>query len=224
MNKSYALIIRKLWKISLLLILFIIIYNFYFNNSSPSTFYTSRLRPQNRFLHQFVKFRNLSILTNTCEQMSTIDCLNYLHNNQSDYFQPLSTDEIKVFHNEYCTDKKKMLFHTFWSNPKRLDDPLLLLHIQSHLYTQNRECSNLIIWTLPRVFRDIPRKYNVHEPYLQFRSLMPLANELRQVGVNVNSLFFLLKKTIDKIDFFVYRSIPYGLGYLEQHLLFVCQL
>ncbi len=194
MNKLYVFITRNLWTIGLLLILLIIIDKLSSNDSSLSPFYTSRLRRQNFSLNHFVKFRNLSILINTCEQMSTIDCLNYLHDNQSDYVQALSTDEQNVFQNEYCTKEKKMLFHTFWSNPRTLDDPLLLLHIQSHLYTQNRQCSNLIIWTLPRLPRfvgGIDRRYNVHQPYLQFRSLMPLANELRQVGVNVNfSLFF----------------------------------
>jgi hypothetical protein len=185
-KKLYAFITRNLRKIGLLLILLIIVYKLNFNDSSLSTFYTSRLRRQNFSRNHFVKFRNLSILINTCEQMSTIDCLNYLHNNQSDYVQILSTNEQNIFQNKYCTKKKKMLFHTFWNNPKTLNDPLLLLHIQSHLYTQNRRCSNLIIWTLPRFFGRIDRRYNVHQPYLQFRSLLPLADELRQVGVNVN--------------------------------------
>jgi hypothetical protein len=191
MINSCVKIIRKLWKIGLIVILLIIISKLYFNDSLLSTFYTSRLQAQNLSLNHFVQFRNLSALINACEQMSTIDCLNYLSNNQSDYVQTLSNDEKSIFQNEYCTEKKKMLFHTFWDNPNTLDDPLLLLHIQSHLYTQNRQCSNLIIWTLPKLFGEIDRRYNVHEPHLQFRSLMLLAHELRQVGVDVSSLLFL---------------------------------
>jgi hypothetical protein len=189
MKKFLALVIQKSWKICLVLIIFMIIIDCY-SNSSPASFYTSRLRPQNLSTYNFVKFRNLSILTNTCEQMTTIDCLTYLHNNQSDYFQRLSSIEYNLFRNRYCTNKKKMLFHTFWNNPKRLNDPLLLLHIQSHLYTQNRHCSYLIIWTLPTFSGEIDPKYNVHKPYLEFRTLIPLAKELRQVGVNVSSSFF----------------------------------
>ncbi len=166
-----------------------IIIDCYLNPSLPSL-YTSRLRPQNLSAYQFVKFRNLSILINTCEQMTTIDCLTYSHNNQSDYFQLLSSIEYDLFQNKYCVNKKKMLFHTFWDNPKRLNDPLLLLHIKSHLYTQNRQCSYLIIWTLPLIYGEIDARYNVHEPYLQFRTLMPVAKELREVGVNVSSSFF----------------------------------
>jgi len=188
MKKLLLLIIQRAWKICFLLIIFMIIFGFSFD-SSPSSFYTSRLRSQNQSTYHFFKFRNLSILINTCEQMITIDCLAYLHNNQSDYFQSLSSTEYNSFQKKYCTNKKKMLFHTFWDNSKRLNDPLLLLHIQSYLYTQNRQCSYLIIWTLPPFYGEIDPIYNAHEPYLQFRTLMPLAKQLREVGVNVSSLF-----------------------------------
>jgi len=196
-------IIRRLWKICCFLILIMIIIDFY-SNPSLSSLYTSHLRPQNRSAYHFVKFRNLSLLINTCEQMTTIDSLAYLHNNQSDYFQPLSSMEYDLFQNKYCTNKKKMLFHTFWDNPKKLNDPLLLLHIQSHLYTQNRQCSYLIIWTLPLFYGEIDPRYNVHEPYLQFRTLMSLAKELREVGVNVSSSVFEKKDGAeDQLLFFV---------------------
>ena len=50
----------------------------------------------------------------------------------------------------------------------------------------------MIIWTLPRLFGDIDRRYNIHAPYLQFRSLVSLADEFHEVGVNVNSLWIRL--------------------------------
>jgi hypothetical protein len=194
MKRVFVFILRRLWRavyyvlFFFLLILFLIRFDWY-TNTSPSSFYTSRLRPQNRSVYQFVKFRNLSILINTCEKTTTIECLNYLHSNQTDYFEPLSSNELNLFQNEYCTEKNKMVFHTFWNDPHKLNDPLLLIHIQSHLYTQNRQCSYLIIWTLPLFYGDIDPKYNTHEPYLQFRTLMPFAKELRQVGVDVRTFF-----------------------------------
>jgi len=187
MKKSFVFIIRRLWRIFFLLIILMIIFNCY-PHSTSSLLYTSRLRTQNISTNHLVKFRNLSVLINNCEQMTTIQCLDYLHNNQSDYFQSLSSIEFDHFQNLYCKNKKKMLFHTFWNNPNTLDDTLLVLHIQSHLYTQNRQCSYLIIWTLPPFYGDIDPKYNVHKPYLQFRTLLPFANQLRQVGIDVRAL------------------------------------
>jgi hypothetical protein len=192
MKRFVILIIRKSWKFFycgfplILLILLMITFN-WFSDSPQCLFYKSRLRSQNLSTYHFVKFRNLSILINTCENMTTIQCLNYLHNNQTDYIQPLSINELNFFQNQYCTEKNKMLFHTFWNNPNTLNDPLLLLHIQSHLYTQNRQCSILIIWTLSPFYGNIDQKFNVHKPYLQFRTLKPFAQELLKVGVDVRS-------------------------------------
>ena len=163
----------------------------------PSALFQHHLRPQNNSLHHFVKFRDLDRLINICENMTTIACLKYLHDNQSDYIKTLSTDERNRFKNKYCSEKKKMLFHTFWNDPYRLDDPLLQLHIQSHLYTQNRQCSYLIIWTLP-LFNNknqMNKKYKIHEPYLQIRSLLPFIDDLHHVGVHVR--LFLEKETRD---------------------------
>ena len=190
-------IIRKFWRtfsyIFIFLFLILLMSSFdLFSNSSQCILYKFRLRTQNLSKNHFVKFRNISILTKTCEEMTTIQCLNYLHYNQTDYLQSLSTDELIFFQNQYCTEHKKMLFHTFWNNPNTLDDPLLLLHIKSHLYTQNRQCSYLIIWTLPPFYGDIDQKFNVHKPYLQFRTLIPFAKELRKVGVDVRC-YFLIK-------------------------------
>lgn len=220
MKKIY---ITRLWKICLFLVIFLIIYNSY-SDTSISKFYTSRLRIENFSTYEFTKFRNLSILIHICEQMTTIDCLNYLQYNQSDYLQSLSLNEYNFFQNQYCTKKNKMLFHTFWNNPNKLNDPLLLLHIQSHLYTQNRQCSYLIIWTLPLLSGEIDARYNVHEPYLQFRTLSPLAKEFRAVGVNVNT--FIFRKTKSKLNliFISCRLILIGRGSSEHQFLLVQQL
>ncbi|UJR22034.1 hypothetical protein I4U23_025102 [Adineta vaga] len=197
MNTILIIVIRKLWKhfyyFLCLFLLIVIIFTFdYYPNTPQALLYTSRLREQDMTKHKYVKFRDLSLLSNTCEQMSTIDCLNYLDKNQSNYFQKLSSTQSRIFQNQYCTQKKKMLFHTFWNNPNQLDNPLLLLHIQSHLYTQNRHCSQLIIWTLPMFYGAINPMYNVHYPYLQFRTLTPFMKELQQVGVHINSYRFWL--------------------------------
>jgi hypothetical protein len=183
---------RYIFYISCVTLVFIIIlyYSFVsFPNLLPtsSTLYQYRLRLQNHSLYNFVKFRDLDRLTNICENTTTFKCLHYLQNNQSDYFETLSSDERNTFKNEYCSEKRKMLFHTFWNDPYRLDDTFLHLHIESYLYTQNRQCSYLIIWTLP-FFNDnhqLNEKYQIHEPYLQIRSLLPFIDDLHQVGVHV---------------------------------------
>ena len=155
--------------------------------SVPSIPIKHRLRTQNRTSHTFVKFRHLDRLTSDCESLSTIDCLTYLHQNRSDYFEELSADERKRFQDEYCTNEKKMLFHAFWNDPNRLDDPLLQLYIHSYLFTQNRQCSKLILWTIPQHHGDssIDPKFQIYQPYLEIRTLSSVAAELDQVGIRV---------------------------------------
>ncbi len=150
-----------------------------------------RLRPQNNSIYHFVKFRNLNTLINRCENTSTIECLNYLYQSQSDYFERLSSNELETFQNEYCHSKKKLLFHTFWDDSHQLNDALLQLHIKSYLYTQNRQCSNMIIWTLPTFDNNnqMDQKYKTHEPYLQIRTILPFTDDLHQVGVHVSLVF-----------------------------------
>ena len=159
--------------------------------SVPSMPIARRLRPQNRTSHTFVKFRHLGRLTETCEDLSTIGCLTYLQQNRSDYFDNLSSDELLLFQDQYCTNEKKMLFHTFWNDPNRLDDPFLQLLINSYLFTQNRQCSKLILWTTPP-YDDQPLidpRYQMHAPHLEIRFLTSIAPELDRVGIRVSSLF-----------------------------------
>ena len=79
----------------------------------PIKYVKYNLKIQNMSVFNFVRFRNLVQLTKTCESMSTIDCLSYLHNKQSDYVEPLSPDELRIFKDNYCTGERKMLFHSF---------------------------------------------------------------------------------------------------------------
>jgi hypothetical protein len=144
------------------------------------------LRPQNISVFSFVQFRNIVKLIKACESMPNIQCLAYLNQNQSDYLQPLSSDDTATFKETYCTETKKMLFHTFWSDTRHLDHPLLQLHIHSFLYTQNRQCSHLIVWTLPPFDTTIKDAYNMlYVPNVEFRSLMDVADELLKVGTPV---------------------------------------
>jgi hypothetical protein len=145
-----------------------------------------RIRPQNASAFHFVKFRDLTRLITLCEGMPTIQCLKYLDQNQSDYLQPLSPDEWKTFKDTYCLETRKMLYHTVWVDARRLDHPTLQLHIHSYLRTQNRQCSRLIVWLLPPFDVQIMEEYNRrYAPNVEFRTLSPYADQLRQVGVYV---------------------------------------
>ncbi|CAF1132414.1 unnamed protein product [Adineta ricciae] len=197
MKDLFLICIHKLWKnlscISCLCLLFVILFTFdYYSDKPQALLYTCRLRKQNFSKCQYVKFQNLSWLIDACRQMTTIDCLNHLHRNQSDYFRRLSPSETRLFRKNYCTNKNRILFHTFWNDPHKLNEPLLILHILSYLYTQNHRCSQLIIWTLPMFYGEIHPMYNVHEPYVQFRTLRPFANDLKQVGADIDSYYFWL--------------------------------
>jgi hypothetical protein len=182
------------------LIIFIILLSFMFQfNKYYSTTFRSLasvdssklfkyyLRLQNESLFHFVKFRNLDTLIPLCERIATIECLKYLHQNQSEYFEILSAEELKTFRNDYCFTTEKLLFHTFLDDIDRLNDPLLQLHIQSYLYTQNRQCSNMIIWILSTFDNDdqIDEKYKIYEPYVQIRTLSPFIDDLHQVDIHV---------------------------------------
>lgn len=150
-----------------------------------------RLRSQNNSAFSFVQFRDIIKLKKTCEDMSTIDCLAYLNQNQPDYLQPLSSDDTRKFKETYCTETKKMLFHTFWSDSRYLNHPLLQLHIQSFLYTQNRQCSHLIVWTMPPFDTRNNHTYNMpYVPNVEFRSLMDVADDLLEVGTPVSLSFY----------------------------------
>ena len=146
-----------------------------------------RLKPANgstRF--EYIRFRDLSSLTTRCESLSAIDCLAYLHRNQSEYLQAMSTDEVTKFNETYCSTTNRILFHTFWNDASRLDHDFLRLHIDSFLYTQNRRCSRLIVWLTPPVDLEVQRRANrFYEGDVEFRSLLDLDDELRQVGMYV---------------------------------------
>ncbi|CAF3375090.1 unnamed protein product [Rotaria socialis] len=84
-----------------------------------------------------------------------------------------------------------MLFHTFWNDVHLLNHPILQLHIQSFLYTQNRRCSHLIVWTLPPFDIRVKNAYNmIYAPYVEFRSLIEVAYEMRQVGTYVDAHWY----------------------------------
>jgi hypothetical protein len=145
------------------------------------------LRLQDNSAFSFVQFRDIVKLKKFCESISTIDCLAYLNQNQSDYLKPLSSDDTKIFKETYCTKTKKMLYHTFWSDNRHLNHPILHLHIQSFLYTQNQRCSHLIVWIMPPY--DIPINHTYSAPYVsnvEFRSLMDIAYDLFKVGTPVS--------------------------------------
>ena len=147
------------------------------------------IRPQNASAFHFVKFRDLTKLIKLCESLPTIQCLKYLDQNQSDYLQPQSSTEWQSFQDVYCSDAQKMLYHTFWRNTRHLDHPYLQLHIHSYLRTQNRQCSHLIVWILPPVEAQITEAYNrLYAPNVEFRTLIPYTDQLRQVGVYVRLL------------------------------------
>jgi len=188
---------QQTYKFLAVLIVSLIIYGVFKPKSIVlSSLYRFRLRPQNTSQFQRFNFRNLSALSDKCEQLGTVDCLHYLDTQQSQYLIPLSKQENEQFQKRYCTKKSAMLFHTYWNNPNTFDDPLLVLHIESFLFTQNRQCSRLIIWTIPPLIGDIDQRYNIHAPYLQFRSLTPLAKELRDVGVSVGFVCLIEKNRI----------------------------
>lgn len=148
-----------------------------------------RLRSQNRSAFSFSQLRDPVALIALCESIPTIECLAYLSENQSDYLQALSDKKMRTFARNYCTKMKKMLYHTFWSDSRRLDHPFLQLHIRSFLYTQNRRCSRLIVWTLPPFDPQINRTYNMlYAPHVEFRSLIEVAYELLDVGTPVRSI------------------------------------
>lgn len=150
-----------------------------------------RLRSQNSSAFRFFQLRDPVKLIALCESISTVECLAYLSQNQSDYLQPLSGNKMKKFEKNYCTKTKKMLYHTFWSDNRRLDHIFLQLHIRSFLYTQNRRCSHLIVWTLPPLDPQINQMYNkLYTPHVEFRSLMEVAYELLDVGTPVRKMFF----------------------------------
>ena len=149
-----------------------------------------RLRTQNSSAFKFFQLRDPVKLITLCESIPTIECLAYLSQNQSDYLQPLSGKKMKKFEKNYCTKTKKMLYHTFWSDSRRLDHPFLQLHIRSFLYTQNRRCSHLIVWTLPSLDPKIKQIYDrLYIPHVEFRSLMEVAYELLDVGTPVRTIF-----------------------------------
>jgi hypothetical protein len=157
------------------------------SHDEPSELIKYRLRVQNSSAFHFVKFLDLIKLTQFCERVSTISCLTYLNQNQSDYLQSQSSDEINIFKKTYCMEKKKILFHTFWGNTRRLNHPFLQLHIHSFLYTQNQQCSRMIVWLLPPLDPKINQAYNMlYAPNVEFRTLMSFAKELREVGVYVS--------------------------------------
>ncbi|CAF3254753.1 unnamed protein product [Rotaria socialis] len=84
-----------------------------------------------------------------------------------------------------------MLFHTFWNDVHLLNHPILQLHIQSFLYTQNRRCSHLIVWTLPPFDIRVKNAYNmIYAPYVEFRSLIEVAYKMRQVGTYVDAHWY----------------------------------
>jgi len=119
--------------------------------------------------------------------MPIAQCLAYLNKNQTDYLEPLSSDDMRSFKETYCTETKKMLFHTFWIDTQLLNHPFLQLHIRSFLYTQNRQCSHLIIWTWPASDPQIDHTYNkFYTPNVEFRSLIDVADELLKVGTPVS--------------------------------------
>lgn len=144
-----------------------------------------RLRNQDNTAFNFVQFRDPPKLITLCESIATIDCLAYLNQNQSDYLQPLSTDDMKIFKDNYCMKTKKMLYHTYWSKNRHLDHPFVHLFIRSFLYTQNLECSHLIIWTVPPLDPQIHRLNMLYAPHVEFRSLIDVAGDLFEVGTPV---------------------------------------
>jgi hypothetical protein len=190
--------LRSCFFLSAVIICIIILITYSFSSFHSVRFYNPaasliryRLQPQNVSAFSFVQFRDIIKLKNACESMSTIDCLAYLNQNQSDYLQPLSFDDTRTFKEIYCTETKKMLFHTFWSDSRRLDHPFLRLFIQSFLYTQNRQCSHLIVWTMPPFDTRIHHAYNgLDVSNVEFRSLIDIADDLSKVGTPVSLLFY----------------------------------
>ena len=188
--------IRFLFNLSVMITIILVIYL----SSSSSSLLRSheknpnltkyRLRSQDSAAFGFVQFRDPPKVIALCESISIIECLAYLNHNQSDYLQPLSAEDTKLFKENYCT-KSKMLYHTFWGNNRHLDHPYIHLFIRSFLYTQNRQCSHMIIWTLPPLDSQINRLFNMlYAPYVEFRSLIDVANDLLEVGTPVRKIFF----------------------------------
>ncbi|CAF4957224.1 unnamed protein product [Rotaria sp. Silwood1] len=154
----------------------------------PSQSMKFRLRVQNASAFQFLKFVDLVKLKNLCENMTTIQCLYYLHRNQTDYLQPLSADETRLFKETYCTENNKVLFHTFWGKTRFLNNQILQMHILSFLYTQNLQCCRLIVWLWPPLDSRIKQLYDqLYAPHVEFRTTMSVAEKLRELDIYVGS-------------------------------------
>lgn len=155
----------------------------------PSQSIKFRLRVKNESKFQFFKFIDLVQLKNLCESLTTIQCLDYLHRNQTTYLQPLSVNETRLFKEAYCTENNKILFHTFWAQTHSLNNQILQTHILSFLYTQNLQCSRLIVWLLPPLDDHIKQLYDtLYAPHVEFRSVVYVAKKLRELNIYVRFL------------------------------------
>ena len=92
----------------------------------------------------FKKFINLPQLIEFCNTKPSLLCVGYLRDNKTDYSTQMSANESTHFFRRYCvSDESKLSFHMFWNGALTQS---LILALRSYLFTQNLQCSRMILW------------------------------------------------------------------------------